>query len=182
LGDASVGSLVVRISELAGLPAHPLFVHLPIVLLPLVAIGAIAMALSGRVRERLGWTILGLAIVAGLSTQLAISSGQALEDSVKDSSALRHHIAIGESIRPLALALFLSALGIMLLDRRARSAWPFRDRAPVGAGSAAKGALVVITLLFAVATCVRLYQIGDSGATATWQDTHIRATSDSDSD
>ena len=46
------------ISKLFGLPAHPLFVHVPVVLIPLVGIGAIAMAFSARVRDRYGWLVL----------------------------------------------------------------------------------------------------------------------------
>ncbi len=164
----------MRISKFAGLPAHPLFVHLPVVLIPLVAIGAVAMACSARARDRLGWVVLGLAVVAGSSTQLAIGSGQALQDSVQKSSALDRHIAIAESIRPLALLLFLVALGVMLVDRRTRRAWPFRtgersDPLP----AAARGALVALMVVVALTTCVRLYQIGDTGAKATWQNTRV---------
>ena len=165
----------MRISKFAGLPAHPLFVHLPVVLIPLVAIGAVAMALSARARERLGWVVLALAIVAGLSTQLAIGSGQALQDSVQKSTALDHHIAIAESIRPLALLLFLVALAVMLIDRRALGRWPFHDQPARTVPAAAKAAAVALTLLVSVGTCVRLYDIGDSGAKATWQNTHLVA-------
>jgi len=164
----------MRIEKFAGLPAHPLFVHLPVVLIPLVAIGAVAMACSARVRDRLGWVVLGLAVVAGLSTQLAIGSGQALQDSVQKSSALDRHVAIAESIRPLALLLFLVALGVMLVDRRTRGAWPFRTGArPDALPAAARVGLVALMIVVSVATCVRLYQIGDTGAKATWQNTKV---------
>ena len=157
-------------STFLGIPAHPLFVHVPVVLIPLVAFGAIAMAASGRVRERYGWLVLAVAIVAGLSTQLAISSGKALRHSVPTSAALRDHVHIAEMIRPLALLLFLVALGVMLLDRRERSAWPFRGgeaRAPVSRG--ARAVLVAGTVLVAATTCGVLFRIGDTGAKATWQ-------------
>jgi uncharacterized membrane protein len=170
----------VRVTKFAGLPAHPLFVHLPVVLLPLVAMGAIAMAVSPRVRDRIGWIVLGLAVVAGLSTQLAIGSGEALVDSVQRSSALDRHIDIAESIRPLALLLFLVALGVMLLDRRARSAWPFRQRAARIFPAWMTTGLVVLTVVASVATCARLYQIGDTGAKATWQNTKIVGDHDAD--
>jgi uncharacterized membrane protein len=164
----------MRIAKFGGLPAHPLFVHIPVVLIPLVAIGAIAMACSARVRDRFGWVVLGLAVVAGLSTQLAIGSGKALEHSVQKSNALDQHIAIAESIRPLALLLLLVALGVMLVDRRTRGAWPFRSNPRPGATPLIlRGALVALTIVVAVGTCVRLYQIGDSGAKATWQNTHL---------
>jgi len=163
----------MRIAKFAGLPAHPLFVHIPVVLLPLVAIGAVAMACSARIRERLGWVVLGLAVLGGLSPQLAIASGQALQDSVQKSRALDDHIAIAESIRPLALLLFLVALAVMLVDRRALARWPFRDRPPRSLPEATKAVAVALTVIVAVATSVRLYEIGDTGAKATWQNTHI---------
>ena len=163
----------MQIEKFAGLPAHPLFVHVPIVLLPLVAIGGVAMVASARVRQRLGWTILGLAIAAGLSTQLAISSGQALEEHVDKSAALRHHVEIAESIRPLALGLFLVLLAVMLADRRANGAWPFRSTTPRPMSRTVGAVLGVAAVVVAVGTCARLYQIGDSGAQATWQRTQL---------
>ena len=163
----------MRILKFAGLPAHPLFVHIPVVLLPLVAVGTIAMVFSARARDRVGWVVLGLGIVAGLSTQLAIGSGKALQDSVAKSAALDHHIAIAESIRPLALLLFLVGLAVMLIDRRARAAWPFRHQQAQSPPTWITAGLAGVTVVVAVVSCVRLYQIGDSGAKATWQSTHL---------
>jgi uncharacterized membrane protein len=157
----------VAISKVFGLPAHPLFVHVPIVLIPLTAIGAIAIACSARARERLGWIVLGIGIVAGLSTQLAIDSGEALQDSVRRSAALRDHIASADSIRPLILLLFLVALGVVLLGRSQR-------KVP----AAGRAAIIAVTLLVAVVTNVRLFQIGHSGAKATWQQTQISGDGD----
>jgi hypothetical protein len=153
-----------------------LFVHLPVVLIPLVGLGAIAMACSARARDRYGWLILAVAIVAGISTQLATESGQALRHSVPQSTELRRHVHIAESIRPLILLLFLVALGVMLLDRRARGAWPFagQDARPVP-GAFARVAVIVVTVVVALGTNVRLFQIGDSGAKATWQRVHLRS-------
>jgi len=165
------------IKTIFGLPAHPLFVHVPVVLIPLVALGAIAMVLSARVRERLGWTVLGLAIVAGLSTQLAVSSGKGLQHSVANSASLRHHIRIAESIRPLALLLFVVALVVMLADRRGRGAWPYAGRPRATTGTPVRALLVVATVVVAVGTNIRLFQIGDSGAKATWERTRIGAAS-----
>jgi uncharacterized membrane protein len=166
---------VAAISNVFGLPAHPLFVHVPVVLIPLVAIGAVAMACSARVRDRYGWLVLAIAVVAGLSTQLAIGSGQALRHSVPQSAELRRHTHIAESIRPLILLLFLVAIGIMLFDRRARGAWPFAGAGSQTSTSASiRVGLIALTAVVAVMTNVRLFQIGDSGAKATWQRVHVR--------
>jgi uncharacterized membrane protein len=165
----------VTITKIFGLPAHPLFVHIPVVLIPLTAIGAIAMACSARVRDRFGWLVLAIGVVAGISTQLAIETGKALRHSVPQSSALLQHTHTAESIRPLILLLFLVALGVMLLDRRARAAWPFGTGAGQSRtlGAAARTALIALTVVVAVGTTVRLFQIGDSGAKATWQRVHF---------
>jgi len=170
---------VRRISKIFGLPAHPLFVHLPVVLIPLVGIGAIAMACSGRARDRYGWLVLALGIAAGLSTQLAINSGHALKHSVVQSAALRRHTQIASSIRPLILLLFLVALAVMLFDRRGRGAWPFSQPAtPATFGLVTRVAVIAVTVIVAVGTNVRLFQIGDSGAKATWQRIHLRTNRD----
>ena len=166
--------LDVTITKVFGIPAHPLFVHVPVVLIPLVAIGAIAMACSARVRDRFGWLVLAFGIVAGLSTQLAIESGKALRRHVPQSAELRRHVHIAESIRPLVLLLFVVALVVMLLDRRTRGAWPFvgREAAP-GMGRVGRAGLIGVTILVALGTNIRLFQIGDSGAKATWQRVHL---------
>lgn len=164
----------MTITKIFGLPAHPLFVHVPVVLIPLVGIGAIAMVCSARVRDRFGWLILGIGVFAGGSTQLAIESGQALRRRVPQSAELRRHVHIAESIRPLILLLFLVTLAVMLIDRRTRAAWPFSGREPAsGIGSVGRVCLIVATVVVAVGTNVRLFQIGDSGAKATWQRVHL---------
>jgi hypothetical protein len=167
---------VAAISKLFGLPAHPLFVHVPVVLIPLVGIGAIAMACSARARDRYGWLVLAVAVVAGISTQLASGSGHALRHSVPQSAALRRHVHIASSNRPLILLLFLVALAVMLFDRRARGAWPFSHMgARSSFGPLIRMAVIAVTVGVAVGTNVRLFQIGDSGAKATWQRIHIRS-------
>ena len=170
----------IGISKLFGLPAHPLFVHLPVVLIPLVGIGAIAMAISARARERYGWLVLAVAIVCGISVQLAIGSGELLKHSVPQSAALTRHVHIASSLRPLILALFLIALAIMLIDRRSVGAWPFTHAGSSSMGTLTRGALIALTVVVAVGTNVRLFQIGDSGAKATWQRIHLRPKSSRD--
>lgn len=134
------------------------------------------MAMSKWTRSHVGWIVVALALVAGISTQLAVSSGQTLEDNVSRSAALRQHVQIAESIRPLILALFVVAAVIMVMESRASGSWPFRDRtsptAPIGL--AARIGIVLIAAAVSVGTNIRLVQIGDSGARATWSRVQIR--------
>lgn len=176
-----------NITTFFGLPAHPFFVHVPIILIPLCGIGAVAMAVSPTVRARYGVLIAGLTVVAGISTQFAISSGQGLRDSVPDSAALNQHIQIAESIRPLVLLLFLAIVAMLWLDRRAaRATAPSAagNGSDVGttarSGTAADGRektlrLVVagLAVVVALGANVRLLQIGHTGAKATWSKVKI---------
>src|SRR3954462_10656050 len=104
------------IAKLFGLPAHPLLVHIPIVLIPLVGIGGIAIALSSRIRTRIGWIVVFLGGAALVGVQLALGSGEALQHSVPRSQALARHVSLADTMRPLALLLFVAVLGLMLAD------------------------------------------------------------------
>ena len=62
----------------------------------------------------------GILVVAGIATQLAISSGKSLRNYVHETALVREHTRIGENIRPWLLLLFLALLGVMLIDRAVR--------------------------------------------------------------
>ena len=51
----------MEISNLAGLPAHPLIVHAVVVLVPLTAIGVLLSAIWPAARNKIGWISLGFA-------------------------------------------------------------------------------------------------------------------------
>ena len=50
----------MEITTIMGVPAHPLMVHVPVVLVPLSLIGALLMFIP-RWRERIGWVTVVLA-------------------------------------------------------------------------------------------------------------------------
>ena len=163
----------MEITKLFGLPAHPLLVHVPIVLLPLVGVGAIAMAVSAKVRDRCGWIVVALAGLALVGVQLAMGSGEQLQPSVQRTQALREHIDMAEQLRPMAFLFFLAVLGLMLLHRRSQHAdRASRSETPAWLVPTASAACVV----FAVAANVQLVRVGHNGARATWQ--NVKVTSD----
>jgi uncharacterized membrane protein len=51
----------VTTSILASLPTHPLLVHIPVVVLPLAAIGGLAMAIRSAWFDRFGVAVAALA-------------------------------------------------------------------------------------------------------------------------
>jgi uncharacterized membrane protein len=148
-----------------GLPAHPLLVHVPIVLLPLVGIGSIAMAVSATARRRFGSATLALAAIAFVFTQLAAGSGEALEHSVERSQALRDHVEMAGTLRVLSLALLAVVAGQCALDRYQR-----RGRRVPRALPLASAAVAVVV---ALGTNGWLVAVGHNGAKAAWQDVKV---------
>jgi uncharacterized membrane protein len=161
---------VIALTSLFGLPAHPLLVHIPVVLIPLCAVGAVLMCWP-RVRSSLGWWICGLLVVTGIATQLAISSGHSLEDHVRDSQLVHEHTRIGENIRPWLLLMFVALVGVMLVDRvRRRRKDEDGRRDPL---LAAGVALAVLSIVFSAVSVYWIYRIGHSGSKAVWHATQV---------
>jgi uncharacterized membrane protein len=156
----------MEIKSLFGLPAHPLLVHLPVVLIPLAAIGALGLWWKPW-RDRFGWATVVILVVAGISTQLAIGSGQALEDSSERDALVRAHTSIAEEIRPWLLVFFVVLVAFLVLARRRRPAEGdttrgLRDPLLIG--------LFVATVAFAGVSVYWVQRIGHTGAEAVWHD------------
>ena len=169
----------MEISKLFGLPAHPLLVHVPIVLVPLVSLGAIAMVVVPPWRERFGWAIVVLAAVALIGVQLSIVSGEQLEDHVDRSAALHRHTEMATSMRPLAALLLLVVLVLVLLDARRRK---FRDASDWSAKLWLAPAVGVFVVIVSLGSTVRLAEIGHNGARASWHDVNLDARRDTHRD
>ena len=153
----------LELSKLFGLPAHPLLVHIPVVLLPLVAIGTLAIAFHAGMRQRFGWVVVALAGISLVGVQLAMGSGEELEGHVEKGKLLHRHTELAESMRPLAVVLFVLVLAVVLIGRRTL---PDSRRwiAPV---------VGVLAVVAALGTTVRVVQVGHAGAKATWHETDM---------
>lgn len=162
---------MLALTSIDGLPAHVLLVHIPVVLIPLGAAGAVAM-LWPRLRPIIGWWVCGILVVAGIATQLAIDSGQSLQEYVRETSLVRDHVRIGENIRPWLLLMFLALVGMMLVDRavkRRAEAPPSRDPLRV-----AGIALSVLAMVFSAMSVYWIYRIGHSGSKSVWTSTQVK--------
>lgn len=162
---------MLALTSLFGLPAHPFLVHIPVVLIPVGALGAVLM-LWPRFRSVIGWWVCGVLVVAGIATQLAITSGKDLRGYVQESALVREHTRIGENIRPWLLLLFLALVGVMLIDRAVgRRAEQPGTRDPLtmfGIG------LSVLSIVFAAMSVYWIYRIGHSGSKAVWHATQVK--------
>lgn len=107
----------MEIDTLAGLPAHPLFVHVPVILVPMAALAAGLLALFPRLIRRWGWWVVGLAGVGAVGAILAAGSGEGLEDRVEETAALERHTDLGEVARNVSIVLFVVVLALVLAQR-----------------------------------------------------------------
>lgn len=142
-----------------GLPLHPLAVHVPVVLLPLGAIGVLLVLLVPRWRASLAWpaiAVLGIATVGALVAKL---SGEALAQRVGSPG---QHEQLGNWVLAMSAILFAGTLAWWLWQRSL--ARRRRSNGVIG--------LIVGTVLAALAlgSIIVAVLTGHTGATAVWQD------------
>ena len=155
--------------EVAGLPLHPLVVHVVVVFAPLAALAAVGYAVVPGWRWLLRWPLVAATLVAAAGAVLAVFSGESLAASrgLDRLPAVQTHAQRGELLRNTLLgftvlvAVAASRLGgpsALVSGRGAR-------RRHGGPADAVVGALL---LLGAVAVLVTAVLAGDSGSRAVW--------------
>src|SRR5574340_1101341 len=97
-------------SMINGLPAHILFVHAIVVLVPLVSAGVILSALWPTARQRLVWPTLTLATILLILTPLTTDAGESLEHQVARSALVHAHTKLGDTMPFVDAALFVAAV------------------------------------------------------------------------
>lgn len=149
--------------EIALPPAHPLVVHLAVVLLPLMALGAIVIVLSSRARNRYGSLVAVGSVVAAAATIGARLSGEALAGATTATGTLGAHMFWGLIAPWPATALALVVSGFLLAARRGKQATTDQgSRRPL------QTVLGVVTVVVALASLAVVVITGHLGATAVW--------------
>lgn len=139
------------------MPLHPLVVHAAVVLVPLVALGALVIVVSAKARTRYGSLVALGSVVAAVAAVMARLTGEILAGGGPGAGVLADHMMWG-SLAPIPVSvLSLSTIALMLLDRR-RS------------GSASVPYLVVaaLTVVAALASLGLIGLVGHLGATSVW--------------
>lgn len=161
--------------SIGGLPLHPLIVHGAVVLLPLAALGAVAIVLFAPLRRRYGLLVLAAVLSGTACAVLAAATGGALAAEVGFPAT---HAMWGGRLRTASLVFSALTVGWFLLRTRAgRDGRGGRDApgrpgapgpaAPTGVLWAAR-ALGAATVVAALACLVLTVVTGHSGATAVW--------------
>ncbi|GAA2641296.1 DUF2231 domain-containing protein [Paractinoplanes durhamensis] len=149
--------------QVNGLPVHALVLHAAVVFVPLLALGAIAYALIGQWRAKIGWAVVLLAIAAPASTFVAKESGEKLYDRLigqglkgNGKVILDDHMHYGSMTFLFSLGLGIVSLVLVILTRRG------------GLPKIVEWILAAVAVVLAVLSVYYVYKTGDSGATAVW--------------
>jgi uncharacterized membrane protein len=150
--------------QIGGLPVHVLVLHAAVVLVPLLALGAIVYAVVPRWRPRIGWAVFLLAIVAPVITFVTRQSGVKFYDrlvphvSPRGRQLLDEHMHFGTLTFWFTLALGIVTLVMVIVTLRKSSSLP--RGADLG--------LAVIMVALAAISGYYVFRTGDSGAHVVW--------------
>jgi uncharacterized membrane protein len=152
----------------AGLPLHPLVVHLAVVLVPLAALALIATGWRESWRRVAALPVAVTAVVGATGAFLASQSGDSLQESMEAiarSAGTRvrfgDHPDYGQVAGILAMLFAVAAVGAWALPW-----WERTHRVPTWFDRA----LYVIGVVLAVGAIVTMTIAGDTGARLVWQD------------
>jgi hypothetical protein len=163
---ASFALLPIKLDRLWGLPAHPLLLHAPVILIPILAMAVVAGVARPAWRRRYGVGVAALAIVALGSTFLAAGAGEKFKDQRDamrarfgggEDPALHRHAELAGTLRVIMVVAVIAIVALVVLDRMARAI-----------PAAAITGLAVAALITSLLAGVWTVRTGHAGAKVTW--------------
>ncbi len=155
----------------AGVPAHPLLVHAVVVLLPLAALGAVAVAVRPAWSRPYGPLVAAAALGGAVSATLARTTGLQLESAIgvtpEFAPVVDAHEQLGTWVLWVSWPFAALAVATVVLALRT-------TRAEGGGGGTATATrtttrlLGAVTAAVGVAVVVLVVLAGHSGAAAVW--------------
>src|ERR1700685_881505 len=168
-------SLPIRITTIySGLPAHPLFVHVPVILIPATIVAAIVFVIRPRWLVRYGIALAVVSIVAMSSVFLAMQAGAALRGELNlqgQAAKLISEHSQAAHILAIVYVLFTATLIATFAAQRISGGMPtglgivdsLLSPRPVLA------TLRVLLVLLSVVAGYMCFRTGDLGAKAVWE-------------
>jgi hypothetical protein len=173
------GETPMSLTHIDGLPAHVLFVHFVVVLVPLTALAAVVGAVQPRYARRMGLVLPLLGLVTLGMVPITTHAGEWLESRVGNDALIRKHTELGDGLLPWAMGLFVVTLAVWWLGRRLAQPVETAADAPSASGGARwnsptvlRTTAVVLAVAVSAGAVVDVYRIGESGAKAAWQDNY----------
>jgi hypothetical protein len=176
LGFLGFVTVAIKITTVyGGLPAHPLIIHVPVVLIPASILGALACLLRPAWLVRYGILLCSVAIVAMSSIFLAMQAGSALEGVLHLQGQAAHLISEHSQAANVLAFVFIAFTAILILTFSATrisgemgpTGLAMVDRTLSSRSTLATLRVLLIVLALASAFCV--FRVGDLGAKAVWQ-------------
>lgn len=160
-----------------GIPAHPLWAHAVVVLVPLSALVLVLCAAWPAVMRRAGIALPLLSLAALVSVPLTTQAGEWLQEQVPETAAVERHTEMGDGLLPWSIGVFAVSVVLWVAHRgllprlvpaRADRTGVWKERL-ASQPRALRAVAVALAVLVAAGAVVQVYRIGDSGAKAVWQ-------------
>jgi hypothetical protein len=168
-------TLPIRITTIySGLPAHPLFVHVPVILIPTTIVAAIVFMVKPQWLSRYGIALALVSIVAMSSIFLTMQAGAALRSALNlqgEAAKLISEHSQAAHILAIVYVVFTATLIVTFASQRISSGMP------TGLGivdellssRAVFNVLRVALVILAIVGGYMCFRTGDLGAKAVWQ-------------
>lgn len=161
-----------KVDTFFGIPAHPLLVHVPAVLLPLAALGVVVMVIKPAWHQRYRWAVLALGFVGAVGAILSASAGESLErrivanEGAGAAGGWEDHAQAGETARLFGIIFFVVLAVFVLIP------WYIERRAaqgrPIAVPKVVAPILAILVLAASAGTVYTVIEAGHSGATSVW--------------
>lgn len=151
-----------------GIPAHPLYIHAAVVLVPLLALTAVLYAVWPASRRHIRWPLVAFAIAAPGAVFFAKESGEQFRASPNfQSEQLQAGIGQHEDLANVLL-LVVFALTVVALVMAFTVPVAADGVARIKAPAAAQWGIAGLSVVLAAVTMYYCYRTGDSGAHLVW--------------
>ncbi|MGI9616165.1 MAG: DUF2231 domain-containing protein [Acidimicrobiales bacterium] len=153
------------LESIGELPSHPLFVHAPVVLMPLLALFAVALLARPSWRRRVGLALPLLSVGLAIATFLARESGEELKDLLGDFAPnTDKHESLANTALVMIVVLLVMSTAMVVADRWVRRGGPAWV-------SQAAIVLLGLSVVFAGLATIWMFRAGHEGARLVWKGT-----------
>jgi hypothetical protein len=175
LGILGFITLPIRITTIyGGLPAHPLFVHVPVVLIPVTILAAIVCMIKVEWFARYGIALAVVSIGAMSSIFLTMQAGGALQSALHLRGRAAHLISEHSQAAHYLAFMYVAFTAVVII---AFAAQRISGGRPTGLGIVDRvlaphgvfTGLRLLLILLSLSAAVMVFRVGDLGAKAVWQ-------------
>jgi hypothetical protein len=175
LGVLGFVTLPIRITTIySGLPAHPLFVHVPVILIPVTIVAAIVCMIKTEWFSRYGIALAVVSIAAMSSVFLTMQAGAALRAALHLRGTAAHLISEHAQAAHILAIVYVAFTAVLIVTF---AAYRISGGMPTGLGildnlfasRAMFTGLRALLVVLAIGAGYMTFRTGDLGAKAVWQ-------------